>query len=131
MKLSHITIGLVAMSVTPFASAFAQSPTPDAAGRDYAIRIVAAASPAAPDAVRYPVRAASRGLSGDCSLTLDVAATGEARNVRLLACSSALFEREVKRAASQLRFAGDAQANIPVQIQWDMRQAESQLARLD
>lgn len=131
MKLSHLTLGLVAMSVTPFASAFAQSPLSDPEARPYAIRIFADAAPMTPKSIRYPARAANQGLSGHCSLRVDVDANGATHNIEVLACSSILFRHEAARAASALRFSGAPKSDMPLSIRWEMRPVESELAQLD
>lgn len=52
----------------------------------------------------YPMRAAERGVEGDCLVTFDVTPDGVTTNIRIMDCSSSLFERNAIRAVERWRY---------------------------
>lgn len=52
----------------------------------------------------YPMRAAERGVTGDCTVTFDVTPDGVTTNIRILDCDSSLFERNAIRAVERWRY---------------------------
>ena len=53
---------------------------------------------------QYPPRAAERGVEGSCEVTFDVTPDGTPTNIRILDCSSSLFERSTIRAVERWRY---------------------------
>ncbi|MEQ8406481.1 MAG: TonB family protein [Oceanicaulis sp.] len=53
---------------------------------------------------QYPPRAAERGTEGSCEVTFDVTPDGTPTNIRILDCSSSLFERSTIRAVERWRY---------------------------
>jgi protein TonB len=52
----------------------------------------------------YPMRAAERGVSGDCTVTFDVTPDGITTNIQIMDCDSSLFERNAVRAVERWRY---------------------------
>jgi len=63
---------------------------------------------------QYPMRAQERGLSGTCGVRFDVTADGTPTNIRILTCSSSLFERAVERAVERWRYRPKVENGVPV-----------------
>lgn len=130
MKLSFALLGLVAASVMPTATAFAQSP--ENQPRPFAVRMTSDAIPLAHGAVRYPSGAAIRQIDGDCTVRFDVA-SGAASGVEVLACSSDHFRSEAQSVVSGLRFDNAPRQDAVMNIAWTMTSPTPgmQTAKLD
>lgn len=53
---------------------------------------------------QYPIRAAERGVEGRCTVTFDVTPDGVTTNIRIMSCSSSLFESAAVRAVERWRY---------------------------
>lgn len=53
---------------------------------------------------QYPPRAAERGVSGNCLMEFDVTPDGQPTNIRVVNCSSSLFESTSIRAVERWRY---------------------------
>ncbi|TRO96553.1 energy transducer TonB [Glycocaulis profundi] len=53
---------------------------------------------------QYPMRAAERGLEGECEFTFDVTPEGNPTNIRITRCSNSIFERDTIRAVERWRY---------------------------
>lgn len=78
---------------------------------------------------QYPPRAAERGTEGFCTVTFDVTPDGTPTNIRILECSSSLFERASIRAVERWRYNpkivdGQAVARTGVVTRFDFELAE-------
>jgi protein TonB len=63
---------------------------------------------------QYPIRAQERGIEGRCLMQFDVTPDGTPTNIRVLNCSSSLFERNAIRAVERWRYQPKVQEGIPV-----------------
>jgi len=63
---------------------------------------------------QYPMRALERGTEGTCNVRFDVTANGTPTNIRILACSSSLFERAAERAVERWRYSPKVEDGVPV-----------------
>lgn len=75
---------------------------------------------------QYPPRAAERGLEGTCNVRFDVTPDGTPTNIRILQCSSTLFESAARRAVERWRYQprivdGRPVARVGVETQFDFR----------
>jgi outer membrane biosynthesis protein TonB len=125
MKLIHASCVAVAASLLPTAMAL----EPSVAGQDplkharsYSIVVAADVAPVAHAGLDYPYAAASRGLSGSCSLSYDVNAGGAISDIQVTTCSSPLFRRMAARLAGKMTFAAPAAPidNARMEIRWSM-----------
>ena len=62
----------------------------------------------------YPVRAASRGLEGQCMIIFDITPQGTTANVRIMSCTNTAFERTSINAISRWRYNPQVQNGAPV-----------------
>lgn len=118
MKLSSALFGLLAASVMPTATAFAQ--TSESSPRPFAVRMTSEVTPVAHGEVRYPSGAAMRDVDGSCTIQFDVTGTGTAKDVEVTACSSDLFRSEAVALARTLKFDPAARENTTMNISWTL-----------
>lgn len=64
----------------------------------------------------YPRRAQSRGLEGHCDLELTVTPAGTTTDVRVIECSSSLFERSSIQAAQKFKYKPRVVNGTPVAV---------------
>ena len=64
----------------------------------------------------YPRRAQSRGLEGHCDLVLTVTPAGTTTDVRVIECSSSLFERSSIQAAQKFKYKPRVVNGTPVAV---------------
>ena len=64
----------------------------------------------------YPRRAQSRGLEGHCDLELTVTPAGTTTDVRVIGCSSSLFERASIQAAQKFKYKPRVVNGTPVAV---------------
>ena len=95
------TLALV-VSVMPTATA-EQGVVEDA--RDLTIDVSGTAVPSSLGELSYPYYAAERGMAGECSLELNVDASGEATSYQIRDCSHATFRRAAESFARTLNYA--------------------------
>jgi TonB family protein len=126
MKLSPVLLCLVAASVMPTATAFAQ--TAESAPRPFAVKMTSSATPVSHGDVRYPTAAAMRGLDGACTVRFDVTQTGAASDVEVLSCSSDHFRTEAAALAGSLKFNAAARTDATMNISWTFTRPDAAVA---
>ena len=78
---------------------------------------------------QYPMRAAERGVEGQCTVQFDVTPDGTPTNIEILQCSSSLFNSAVTRAVERWRYNPKIVDGVPVarrgvRTQFDFNLAE-------
>jgi protein TonB len=78
---------------------------------------------------QYPMRAAERGVEGQCVVQFDVTPDGTPTNIEVISCSSSLFDRAVIRAVERWRYNPKVVDGVPVarrgvRTQFDFNLAE-------
>jgi len=63
---------------------------------------------------QYPMRAAERGVEGQCTVQFDVTPDGTPTNIEILQCSSSLFNSAVTRAVERWRYNPKIVDGVPV-----------------
>jgi protein TonB len=63
---------------------------------------------------QYPMRAAERGVEGQCTVQFDVTPDGTPTNIEVLNCTSSLFDRAVIRAVERWRYNPKVVDGVPV-----------------
>lgn len=63
---------------------------------------------------QYPMRAAERGVEGECWARFDVTPDGTPTNVHIFQCDSSLFESASRRAVERWRYNPKVQDGVPV-----------------
>ncbi len=122
MKLSSALLGLLAASVMPTATAFAQ--TSESSPRPFAVRMTSEVTPVSHGEVRYPSGAAMRNVDGSCTIRFDVTGAGAAKDVEVTGCSSDLFRSEAAALVKTLKFDPTSRENATMNISWTLTTSE-------
>jgi outer membrane biosynthesis protein TonB len=75
--------------------------------QDFAINVIGTELPVSVGQLDYPYKAADRGISGECSIRLQVAESGSAGSYDVTSCSNVSFRRAAEEFARTLSYEPD------------------------
>lgn len=104
------------VSPVALADSAKSQPTP------YAISVKSDLTPLAHAEFRYPYLAARSALDGACDVAFAVDATGRPQAVRVVSCSSEVFQNTAKSIVQGMKFpaTGATVESVTATIRWDM-----------
>ncbi len=89
---------------------------------------IVVSSPVAPEShpeYRYPYLAGRKGIDGSCEVSFSITSSGQAQGVRVVTCSSDLFESAAESVVKAMAFERGTQPRnaVVAKIRWDINPA--------